>query len=725
MRSPALLPALLLSVVAAVCAAQRPAALQTLPRPAVSISPVAGDHANAPDPVPPSVESNHPSDDDLAAAQKIGAVFQCERFSGADVSIRERACNDAAVAAGGGTIDLRTLLAGKTTGSEELQVDTREGNNHNIGVTALFPTSGTYTTTMVGGPAVKATVYSGKGGSGYTSGCTVSPEETGFAFTGAAQGAVFRVTADGGTVKALTLVSGGSGYLTAKYVAATNGTCTGSGLIIKLQVADCGLRLNGSGAIETGAVGAGATTFLIGPSSNHSGFVVDSLFCTDEEGGYVRQEGGLKAMNFSPGAMAVAGAAHIRPVVDHAQFNLLESSTIHDDGVRIDGACCGANFYSLHANNGNKPGAGYPIVIGAGGIIQNACTTRGSDIITAPYAHFTAVYLGDTVSAGVKGGASNFPPGTLIVTRINSLTSITVSAKATVTNSDNPACITPALSGGTGLTLRMSDFSIGASTAVSFYHPVSNGPPPGLQNILITGSVDGLSMLGAYIESNAALDDRTSQVYIGYPAAHVNFYNLYVPGPQHRGTKYGIESDTPAGWCVFGGLSFTGLLDQGVLVPPPASGNLVYCKGGFQGAASSSATAQRVLAGACTGTAPSGASNLAVYPFGASSASCSSTLNSQFGALMPAAGTVSGLAVRCGSTGSSGTSGAFKIVDFPNGGGAPRQTGVSVTYGTTSAQTVVRDTAHSFAYQAGDLLVVEYSTSPAETLANCSASFLY
>jgi hypothetical protein len=86
---------------------------------------------------------------------------------------------------------------------------------------------------------------------------------------------------------------------------------------------------------------------------------------------------------------------------------------------------------------------------------------------------------------------------------------------------------------------------------------------------------------------------------------------------------------------------------------------------------------------------------------------------------------LSGLAVRCGSSGAHGSSGAFKIVDFPNGGGAPRATGVSVTYGTTPAQTVVRDTTHSFSYQAGDLLVVEYSTAQAETLANCSASFLY
>ncbi len=716
---------LILSAVAATCFAQQVSTGIALKHSDLSLTPAAdaSGPAKLQIPIPATGGAQAGGNDDLSAF-KIGAVLQCERFSGADVSIKERACNEAAVAAGGGTIDLRNLLAGKTTGSEQMEIDTREGNRHNIGVTALFPTSGTYTTTMVGGPAVKATVYSHSGGSGYTTGCTLTPSETGFAFTGAATGAVFSVTAAGGTVKELTLVSGGSGYLTSKYVTTANGSCTGSGLIVSLQAADCGVRLNGSGTIETGAVGAGATTFQIVPSNSNTGFVVDSLFCTDEEGGYVRQEGGLKATNFSPGALAVSGSEHIRPVVDNAQFNLLESSTFHDDGVRIDGACCGANFYSLHASNGNKPGAGYPIVIGAGGVIQNACTTSGSDVITAPYAHFTAVYLGDTVSAGVQGGHTNFPLGPLLVTRINSFTSITVSDRATASDSSNPTCTTPALTGGTGLTLRLSDFSVGASTQASFYQPVSNGPPPGLQNILITGSVSGLSILGAYVESNAGIDDYTSQVYIGYPAAEINFYNLFVPGPEHRGTKYGIESDTQQGWCMFGGITFTGVLDQGVVIPPAANNNMVYCKGGISGS-STVAHAQRVLAGACTGTAPSGATGLAIYPFGTSSPSCASALDPLYGALMPAAGTVSGLAVRCGTSGSRNSSGAFSIYDYPNGGGGPRPTGVTVTYGTTPSQTVIRDTTHSYSYAAGDLLVVLYTTAPGETLANCSASLLY
>ena len=841
------------------------------------------------------------------AEQKVGAAFQCDKFPGADVSIKANACNAAAIAAGGGIIDLRNLLAGNTTGSEEIEINTREGNKALLGVTALFPTSGSYTTTMVGGPAIKATVYQSAGGSGYTSGCTVVPVEEGFAYTAKARGAVFSVTASSGAVKGLTLVSGGGGYLTSKYVTTTNGTCTGSGLIINLQAADCGIRLNGRGTIQTGSVGAGAASFSITPSSGNSGFVVEALFCTDEESGYVRQEGGLKTKNFTPDALTVAGTSLIRNVVDHSEFNLLETSGAHDDGVRIDSACCGANFSSLHADNGNT--GGYPIIVGSGGVIQNVCTTAGSNIITAPYAHFTAEYLGDILRAGKAGASTNFPSATVTITGINSLSSITVNAKATLTNSTNPACTNPAPAGGTGLTLHIADPTVPAVTQISLYHPVANSPGPGFENILITGNVSGLSTYGAYLESNSAVDKSTAQTYIGYPAGQVNFYNFYAPGPSSGATKYAIQSDTPFGWCVLGGVSNTGLLDQDEVIPPAANANLTYCKGGMPNSVNSanllpdtdlkqgstwwripsgvsitggvgasgdnaftytlrtgtssellfipvklpipnlqpnrtytagahinftggtagrvdvklcsaancsgptymnasvnssatragiasgkfnaasftdpyfvielenvkgngtlivsepflvagslasytendsgfgsqpsqgmttanpnagegpgahtSPSAERVLTGACTGTAASSANNLAVYPFGTSSSSCAATLNPLYGALMPATGTASGLVVRCGTSGSQPASGVFSLYDYPNGGGASRPTGVTVTYGTTTAKTVVRDTTHSYAYSAGDLLVLLYSTQANETLANCTASFFY
>jgi hypothetical protein len=58
-------------------------------------------------------------------------------------------------------------------------------------------------------------------------------------------------------VTGLTLVSGGSGYLTSKYVTTTTNHA-GTGLVMSLAAADCGMRLNGRGVIEGGSVGAGA-----------------------------------------------------------------------------------------------------------------------------------------------------------------------------------------------------------------------------------------------------------------------------------------------------------------------------------------------------------------------------------------------------------------------------------------------------------------------------------
>ncbi len=512
---------------------------------------------------------------------KMGPVFQCDQFSGADVSFKANACNAAAIAAGGGTIDLRTLLAGNTTGSREIEIDTPAGNQALIGVTALLPTTGTYTTTMVGGPATSATVYPNMGGSGYVTGDLVYPVETGFAYTGVAAGAVFSVTASGGTVTALTLVSGGSGYLTSKYVTTTTNHA-GTGLAMNLAAADCGMRLNGRAVIQGGSVGAGAASFQIVPASGHAGFQMDSAFCTDQNGGYVRQEGGLKAANPTGNTSFVYGAAHIRNVVDQSSFNLLETSSQSDDGALIDGACCGANFFSLHADAGTA--GGYPVIIGPGGVLRNACTTNGSNTITVPYGHLTAKYLGDTLSAGTAGGSSNLPAGATIITAINSLTSMTVSQAANATSGGQAACTTPSLTGGSGLTLHISDPTVPAVTSVSLHNLVSNGPGPGLPNVLVTGQTSGLSVYAAYIESNSAIDSSTSQVYFGYPAGQVNFMGLYAPGPSAGGTKYGVESDTPFGWCMFGGVSNAGLLDQGVKIQAAPNANQTYCKGGLTNA---------------------------------------------------------------------------------------------------------------------------------------------
>lgn len=52
-------------------------------------------------------------------------------------------------------------------------------------------------------------------------------------------------------------------------------------------------------------------------------------------------------------------------------------------------------------------------------------------------------------------------------------------------------------------------------------------------------------------------------------------------------------------------------------------------------------------------------------------------------------------------------------------------TGITVTYGTTSGNTVVQDTTHTYNYAVGDLIQVRFTTQASETLATCTASFNY
>jgi O-antigen ligase len=133
----------------------------------------------------------------------------------------------------------------------------------------------------------------------------------------------------------------------------------------------------------------------------------------------------------------------------------------------------------------------------------------------------------------------------------------------------------------------------------------------------------------------------------------------------------------------------------------------------------------------CTGTAASSAT-LAMRSTGAPSTTCASAYVTEDAAqmLMTTDGTVSSLAVRCVHSGVSPESGVFSIWDLPSGSalsGADSgvNTGVTVTYGTTPANTTVFDRAHRFAYHEGDLLRIQFTTAPHESLGDCKAAFNY
>ena len=133
----------------------------------------------------------------------------------------------------------------------------------------------------------------------------------------------------------------------------------------------------------------------------------------------------------------------------------------------------------------------------------------------------------------------------------------------------------------------------------------------------------------------------------------------------------------------------------------------------------------------CIGTAASSAV-VAMMGVSAGSERCGNTMVTESAAqlLMTTNGTVMGLSVRCAHTGVDAESGVFSIWDLPSGTALSGpdsgvNTGVTVTYGTTPANTTVFDRAHRFAYHEGDLLRIQFTTAPHESLGDCTAAFNY
>lgn len=139
----------------------------------------------------------------------------------------------------------------------------------------------------------------------------------------------------------------------------------------------------------------------------------------------------------------------------------------------------------------------------------------------------------------------------------------------------------------------------------------------------------------------------------------------------------------------------------------------------------------RTVQAFCAGIAKS-SSTLTMFGAGSASTSCSSSgvPGSDAHLLMNTNGNLNDLSVRCAHTGVNSSSGVFSIWDLPSGramSGADSgtNTGITVTYGTTNADTALFDSTHTFSYSKGDLLRVQFTTQANETLGDCEASFNY
>lgn len=154
-----------------------------------------------------------------------------------------------------------------------------------------------------------------------------------------------------------------------------------------------------------------------------------------------------------------------------------------------------------------------------------------------------------------------------------------------------------------------------------------------------------------------------------------------------------VNATRQAGWNIFG-------------TPRPFSNTL---------------SGARVASSQCTGTATASAT-LSFFGLGGNSISCTGTVQS-IGTIMTSAGTLSNLYVRCGNTGINTSSGVFTIHNLH--GTVDTVTPITATFGTAANNTQVTDLTHTFAYLAGDVVRVEFTTQASETLAYCSVSFAY
>jgi hypothetical protein len=135
----------------------------------------------------------------------------------------------------------------------------------------------------------------------------------------------------------------------------------------------------------------------------------------------------------------------------------------------------------------------------------------------------------------------------------------------------------------------------------------------------------------------------------------------------------------------------------------------------------------------CAGTASS-SSTILLFGAGSSQTACTQapgphTLQQVIAAT---GGVLSNLAVRCGHLGSQPASGRFTVWDLPSGtamlnASSGTNTGLAVTIGNSAANAnkTILDTTHTFAYAAGDMLRIQFTTEANEMLGDCTASFNY
>jgi hypothetical protein len=130
--------------------------------------------------------------------------------------------------------------------------------------------------------------------------------------------------------------------------------------------ASCGIHQFSGTAIVGHQPGGGGSNMILTALSGSS---MDSLYCTDVSGGYVRAEG-FSAFNHEAGNTFANGVVHIQNVVDESSFTRIFAGNYYGDSWHVAGACCGTKFENIQGiSNGaisNGAQGGIPLTIGPG-----------------------------------------------------------------------------------------------------------------------------------------------------------------------------------------------------------------------------------------------------------------------------------------------------------------------------------------------------------------------
>jgi hypothetical protein len=373
------------------------------------------------------------------------------------------------------------------------------------------------------------------------------------------------------------------------------------------------------------------------------------------------------------------------------------SSTLACSGpsATISGTSCSANVLTVNTSTNTFAAGEQVILIGTEESSLNGVNGGVLTVASANASSFTASYT----CGGFTGNGSD--TGTAIVSSTvdlspNQFFSIG-GIKGYIVGIDtaNPASI-----------LVSTSVSV---SAITLPEPLTYSPPelgPEMQLLTKSSAVptSGTWSEGDYVENSSAAANGV--------AGWVN-----------------VVAGTPGAWAAVPLGTSAGLVAPAQLSASSTQVNGQTCALGGSCTVTAAAT-PRVAYGGCSGTALS-SSTVGIWGLSeATSNSCSNSVTgtARQGLLMPASGTLSNLTVRCGTTGVNSSSGLFNIYDTPSGtsfAGAGTATGLTVTYGTTAADTAVYDNTHTYAYAKGDYIVVKLTSQASETLANCSVSFNY